>query len=130
VIDAPGAGSVSQGAVGLIKWQGVPTPRSIAEGEGDDSSFAGGEAGEAATPSVIPSPTLDGELDWIFRFVAPFPVGFGAGALASTVGSSERFQESSAMRRLGNDSGLLWVYENWTVSNMNYAWDVRCLIKE
>ncbi len=128
-IDAVGSGFVSHVGFGVIKWQGIPQPRSIAFAESDDSALASGEVGVSQLPNPCPDPILDGELDWIWRWTAILLPGSGQGSTVNYNGDSHA-TESQAMRRMGNDSGLLFVVTNFTDSQVEAGYDARMLIKE
>ncbi len=95
-------------ALGLIAW-----------------NFATDAAGNALTPTQCPR-MLDIECqdeDWIWTWYAP--LAYPAGIVITTIGQSD----SKAMRRLGNDKGLLLVAQSIAL-NFEYHAHVRCLIKE
>jgi hypothetical protein len=126
----PGIGNLSHVGFGVIKWQGIPQPRSSSYAEADDTSLVGGEASVALLPNPCPDPLLDGELDWIWRWTAILLPGSGTGSTVNYNGDTSA-TESSAMRRLGNDGGILFVVANHTnVENLEVGYDARMLIKE
>jgi hypothetical protein len=127
--DPPGSGQLSHVGFGVIKWQGIPSPRSPGFAEADDPAFGSGEQGAAALPNPLPDPLTDAELDWIWRWTAILLPGSGTGSTVNYNGDS-RATESQAMRRLGNDSGLLYVVANFTTQTIQTGYDARFLIKE
>jgi len=115
-----GQGGANHIGFGLIKWQGVPSP-SITED-------AASPLGSAGFPNTLPDPVRDGQLDWIYRHIWPV-AGFSAGT-ALLNGTCDLDRQSSAKRRLGNDSGVMGVWSNRTSSSIDIAHSVRFLIKE
>jgi hypothetical protein len=81
--------------------------------------------------AVCPDP-IDGSFDWIINGAMLQPPASGQIPRSDTFCSqSDRF-ESKAMRRLGNDTGLLWVVSTGvnTATNIDYMVFIRYLLKE
>ena len=76
-----------------------------------------------------PLPLTDGDMDWVLRQVFPIPRSLPVGTTFTTELDTMHF--SRAMRRLGNDNGILWVAESSpTGPNYSVVSDVRVLLKE
>jgi hypothetical protein len=110
---------------GLIAWPGIPSP--------NVSPDAASQVGFAALPTLCPNPLLDGNLDWIHRIIFPVAPALGTGISLSTQlafnGGNELDQESSAMRRLGNNIGVLWVFANDMANIASFSFNTRYLLK-
>ncbi len=94
-------------AVGLIAWDGI----------------------DATLPTPSPRPISDGNLDWIMRHVQGVPPFQQAGALY-TFPNCDMLYQSKAMRKLGNDKGLLVCWEVTAGASFTFVSDIRFLLKE
>ncbi len=76
---------------------------------------------------ACPGPISDCNADWVYLNVAP---GFTYGARETSM-NTELDRRSQAKRRLGNDKGILLVYEGLFLTTPgDFHAHVRCLIKE
>jgi hypothetical protein len=80
-------------------------------------------------PGFLPGPVTSPEVDWMTRSVIIVPDQTPVGLLAYQ--QDDVFASSSAKRRLGNQSGLLWVLESTVPSGAFFIGaDARFLLKE
>jgi hypothetical protein len=114
--------------------------RIVASGRTAATTLFGGFAGVGlirwnyindALPDPLPNVfSPDGDMDWIARVVTAVPSGTLAGSILQFSFLDKQY-ESKARRRLGNDSSLLIVFANEVdQSDINFASDIRTLIKE
>jgi len=83
----------------------------------------------APTPADTPGVFSDGNMDWLARWVAPYP----SGVLAGTLGNMNIFDNthlSKAKRKLENSAGILCCFEVLAASSFNFACDFRFLIQQ
>jgi hypothetical protein len=83
----------------------------------------------------LPGPLSDCNLDWINRYVITFPATTVSNPSDGPGPTWDNTHLSKAKRRLGNDRGLLLVFEagsetSSVIEQFNATVDVRCLIKE
>ena len=95
------------GAAGIIRWNDREDTAPIA--------------------SELPDPFVDTDHDWVWHTFFYKVGGYNLGS-----GMDLQIEiDSKAMRRLGNDTGLLMVIRNAvTGDELTYGWGVRCLLKE
>ncbi len=79
-------------------------------------------------PADPPLPNSNPELDWMIRSPILLPPAAAAGSLIFQ--QDDTFAQSSAKRRLGNQSGLLLVVESGSNGTVSWGVDVRYLLKE
>jgi len=98
------------GAIGVIPWDDI-----------DDT---------VPTVAERPDPWNNPDLDWVWH---SYLYGIGGGTVADqgTMGRTQRIEvDSRAMRRLGENKGLIVCVRNDGPQDFIYAWGMRCLLKE
>jgi hypothetical protein len=79
-------------------------------------------------PTDPPLPRSNPELDWMIRSPILLLPAAAQGSLIYQ--QDDTFAQSSAKRRLGNQSGLLLVVESGSNATVSWGVDVRYLLKE
>jgi hypothetical protein len=99
-----GVGGIA--AIGLIAWDGLVSP---------------------PIGDLCPGPIRNCDYDWVARWSAPVPAGAPVGVLSPNIFDNTHL--SRARRRLPTGTGLLVAFETIEIP-VNFALDIRCLIKE
>ncbi len=79
-------------------------------------------------PTDPPLPFANPELDWMIRSPILLPTAAAQGSVVYQ--QDDTFAQSSAKRRLGNQSGLLLVVQSGSNATVSWGVDVRYLLKE
>jgi len=107
-------GAVGVAGFGVIVWEGV-----------DDTQ---------PNPLEVPWPSIDGDADWIGRWIQPLALGPGSSAYISQAGASQLSVESKAQRKLSARQGILLVVDGFLVAGTGtvaagWYFDYRALFK-